>query len=302
MPMLTFLLRLCLIGFGPSPATEPLPACPAFAEPVVTGRVKSGKPIEISGVVESRRNPGVLWVHNDSGDSARLFALNAKGKLMATFELAGATNVDWEDLAIGPGPVPGKSYLYIGDIGDNPENRPYLVIYRVLEPEVPHKHRDHKILLSDVQAIRIKYPDGTHNSESLFLDPLNGDIYLVAKAFSGSSPIYRARAPFDPSKVTPLEKVTTLRFGHAPLSGDPLTTAADVSPDGSLIAIRTYTAGYVWRRAPDTTIAQALATQPCPLPLVPDGQGEALGFSARGDGFYTVSEGKKAPIRFYKRK
>jgi len=37
-------------------------------------------------------------------------------------------------MAAGPGPERGKSYLYLGDIGDNNEARAEIVVYRVPEP------------------------------------------------------------------------------------------------------------------------------------------------------------------------
>ena len=39
--------------------------------------------------------------------------------LVARLDIAGADNCDWEDIAVGPGPDPQKTYIYIGDIGGN---------------------------------------------------------------------------------------------------------------------------------------------------------------------------------------
>ena len=108
--------------------------CPSFATGVVTGQVASRAIIEASGMVASRKNPGVLWVHNDSGDSARVFALSYHGDLLASYNLTGASAVDWEDMALGPGPDPGKEYLYLADIGDNRRKRSFVTIYRIPEP------------------------------------------------------------------------------------------------------------------------------------------------------------------------
>ena len=74
---------------------------------------------EVSGMVASRSNPGFFWVHNDSGDEPRIFLIDKELNIKMTCSLEGATNRDWEDIAIGPGSVDGKNYLYIGDIGDN---------------------------------------------------------------------------------------------------------------------------------------------------------------------------------------
>jgi hypothetical protein len=74
---------------------------------------------EISGIAASRKFSDVLWAHDASGDSARVFAMATDGTHLATFNLSGATNVDWEDMAIGPGPVAGIDYLYFADTGNN---------------------------------------------------------------------------------------------------------------------------------------------------------------------------------------
>ena len=96
--------------------------------------------------------------------------------------------------------------------------------------------------------------------------------------------------------------MTTLTFGAAPLPGNTTTTGGDISPAGDLIAIRTYSAAFAWRRVAGATIADALATPPCPIPLAKEGQGEALGFASDGGGYFTLSEGKFVPLSFYARK
>jgi hypothetical protein len=78
----------------------------------------------------------VLWTHNDSGDTNRLYALNTAGKHLGVYYIAGAQARDWEDLAIGPGPIAGQHYIYIGDIGDNGKQYEYKYIYRIPEPQV----------------------------------------------------------------------------------------------------------------------------------------------------------------------
>ena len=92
------------------------------------GIVRSELIREASGIVASRRNPGVLWVHNDSGDMARVFAITASGEFLGVCNIAGATARDWEDIAIGPGPDPDQHYLYLGDIGDNQAKYPDVTV------------------------------------------------------------------------------------------------------------------------------------------------------------------------------
>ena len=67
---------------------------------------------EASGLAASRDNSGVVWTHNDSGGAANLYALGRRAELKATLPLSGAANIDWEDIARGPGPsghTPPKS-------------------------------------------------------------------------------------------------------------------------------------------------------------------------------------------------
>ena len=91
---------------------------------------------EASGLAASARNPGVLWTHND-GSQGKIYALATNGSLLATFDV---NNVDdLEDIAVGPGPTNGVSYLYIGDIGGSAGTngqRSSVKIIRVLEPPV----------------------------------------------------------------------------------------------------------------------------------------------------------------------
>lgn len=46
-----------------------------FGDRIDCGVVECNDIKEASGIVASRVNPGVLWVHNDSGDKARTFAM-----------------------------------------------------------------------------------------------------------------------------------------------------------------------------------------------------------------------------------
>ena len=110
--------------------------CPTFMDGAQLGTVESSLLTEISGVAASRKNADVLWVHNDSGDSARIYAMSIQGKHLGVYNLVGASATDWEDIAVGPGPVEGQDYVYAGDVGDNTRQRPsvtvdFIVIWRV---------------------------------------------------------------------------------------------------------------------------------------------------------------------------
>jgi hypothetical protein len=282
----------------PRPAARtPAPARPALCGPVrrrVTGHVAASQATELSGLVASPDQPGVLWTHNDSGDRARVLALRADGSLLADLDVPGADAIDWEDLAIGPGP--GGRALYLGDIGDNREARETIDVYRVPEPQAAAASG----ATAPATRLRLRYPDGAHDAETLLVAPRGDELAVVTKQFSGASGVYVARVPA--GAIAPdaaplrLRRVATLNLG---LGG--LATAGDVSADGRVVAVRTYTGYFVWGVAPGATLAATLKRAPCrgTVGLGDEGQGEALALSAHGGAFFTVPEGTGSAIRRY---
>src|SRR5438046_1248526 len=95
---------------------------PPQPEARLLARLSDQRITESSGIARGDATKGVLWTHNDSGDGPYLFAIDMKGVTLARFEIPGAKNVDWEDIANGPGESGGPA-IYVGDIGDNSRNR-----------------------------------------------------------------------------------------------------------------------------------------------------------------------------------
>ena len=160
-------------GFREATAVD----CPQFSAGAAVGTVESSLINEASGIAASRKNADVLWTHNDSGDSERVFAMSRDGTHLGIYNLAGASARDYEDIAIGPGPVEGLDYLYVGDIGDNGGVYSYITVYRVAEPVVDSNESLVEVTLSDVDSIKLQYPDGPRDAETLMVDPLTRDIY-----------------------------------------------------------------------------------------------------------------------------
>ena len=142
--------------------------------------------IEISGIHAGVRNPAVWWVHNDSGDTARAFALDANGALRGTYAFAATTAVDWEDLTVVPGPTPGTGVIYAADIGDNTSSRTGIHLYRVAEPAVAMSGPAAVATLSGVETLHFVYPDGAHDAETLMVDPATGEIVIMTKTLAGA--------------------------------------------------------------------------------------------------------------------
>jgi hypothetical protein len=149
--------------------------------------------------------------------------------------------------------------------------------------------------LSGASKLTFAYPDGPRDAESLFVDPLTRDIYILTKR-ENPHRLYRAPYPQATSGTTTLQLVTTY--------ADPnWLTAADISPDGDEIIARATgaTSGRLFVRPPGGTVADALNSAPITIPLVPESQGEAIGFDPSGWGYYTISEGSNSPITYFNR-
>ena len=93
----------------------------------------------------------------------------------------GVTNRDWEDIAVGPGPINGKQYIYIGEIGDNSAAYNLKYVYRVMEPDVNSSQNPIDTTLLNIQTISFQYPDGRRDAETFNDYPLTKDIYIVSK-------------------------------------------------------------------------------------------------------------------------
>lgn len=289
------------------PQVAPLPSvppsalgkrCPSVRPTKSAGTVRSKLINEASGLAASRKNKPILWVHNDSGDSARVFAIGRDGKQIAILNLTGAEAIDWEDMALGPGPKDNQDYLYLGDIGDNKRKRKEISVHRVAEPVVSVDGPDN-FNVQNYDTLRLRYGDGgSYDSETLLIDPPTGDMYVITKdGKTGTSHVYRAPAPL--SSPISLSRVTTLEFGKAPLGSNPWATAGDISLDGSLVIIKTYETAFVWRRAEGTALADTLKQHPCQVPVAIEPQGESITFSADGRGYFTLSEEEEQPLNFF---
>lgn len=298
---------------GPEPADA---AALCAATPEVAGWASDDPLVEVSGIASSRRNEDVIWAHNDSGDSARIFALGPFGNHAQTYTLSGAEAIDWEDMAIGPGPDENVDYLYLADIGDNAMQRDEVQVYRVPEPEVnTQADTPTDNPLDEVDKLTLLYPDRAHDAETLLVDPVSGDLLIVTKELAGGpSFVFRAPGALADGSRTTLEEVATINFAgltskvEIPPDAPPLVlavpnlpTGGDVSPDGSLVIIRTYSTIWVWTRPKDAVLWQAFASPPCEAPSAIEPQGEAIAFDADGRGYVTISEsdGTVLPVNHF---
>jgi hypothetical protein len=299
-----------------------LPVTENIFEPgVVLGELDTKELKEASGLAESVGNSGLMWVHNDGGDKARIFLIDKEAHYKATVLLTGIKHRDWEDIAVGPGPEEGKNYVYVGDIGDNDSEHKFKFIYRIEEPVVDlTKSSDTSI--AKIDKITFQMPDGSRDAEALLIDPVTRDIYVFSKREVKVN-LYRLPYPQSTSETIQAElvfpKLGFNQFEASSISkkGDDTLingyhstfynqiVSCDISDDGYEILIKSYSSMYYWKREKGESIPETLKRTPMLLPYVPEPQGEAVAFDIAGKGYYTLSEERgKLPQRlfFYKRK
>jgi hypothetical protein len=305
---------------GPTATSGPPPTSPnvdldlCAGVQQVLGNVAPAELTEISGLAAGRASEDVLWAHNDSGDTARVFALARDGSLVATYNLTGAEAVDWEDMAIGPGPEDGVDYLYLADIGDNAATRPEVVLYRVPEPEVDAAAGVGPIDVNGVERLAFTYPDHPHDAETLLIDPVLEELFILTKDLQTNvASIFSASTAVEPGQsvvlsmagqldLTRLQSKVVLppEAPQLPRAIPALPTGGDVAPDGDVIALRTYSTVWLWRRLDNSSsLIEAFRNAPCEGPSQIEVQGEAIALDPDAGGYITVSEGANPLINHF---
>ncbi|MGY5847979.1 hypothetical protein ACW6QP_11235 [Salegentibacter sp. HM20] len=239
---------------------------------------------ETSGLAYSINNPGMIWAHNDSGHPNVIFLLDANnGKIKARYTIKGSNNIDWEDMEITIDSQSGEAYLYVGDIGDNIEKRQNYAIYKFKEPVYQEDHTATGSVNwdpEDFSIINFQYPDGSHDAETLFVDPFTLDVFLVTKRDVRST-IYVVPFPQNASAKNTIYKVGEFPFKNA--------SAGTVSFDGSKVLIKTRQEIFYWTRQEGESIAELLQRIPVKAPYAGEPQGEAICFDPLLN-YYTLSE------------
>jgi hypothetical protein len=262
-----------------------------FHEGVRTGSV-SKRIAEASGLVASVANPGYYWTHNDGENPAEVFLIDDKAEIVMTCKLANVANRDWEEITVGPGPQESKSYLYVGDIGDNVAEFPYKMIYRFVEPLLSEGDR----VIDKFDTLVFTLDDGVRDTEAMMIEPGTNDLFIVSKR-EDSVRLYKISAPLVTGDTMLAQFNTKLPFNKI--------VAANISIDGTEVLMKNYDHLYYWKRSGQETIPQLLQHKPIELNYVQEAQGEALAWSLDGTGFYTMSEtvkNHKAHLIYYKRK
>lgn len=278
-------------GAAPPPAGKARPAG-GFDVGRTVGRLDDKRLKEVSGMAASRRYPGMFWVHNDKGDQPRIFLIDGQGRHRATVELPGVDNRDWEEIAVGPGPEAGTSYLYVGDIGDNDAEYDTLSIHRLPEPTLDLGGGPAETVADGpIDTLAYRYSDGRRDAETLLVDPATRDLYVISKREPDRVNLYRLAYPQQTGQVGVAQHVTAIPFTEI--------VSGDIAPDGRSVLIKNYDNVYFWRIGADESLADVFARAPDQPPYQPEEQGEAIAFTHDGSAFLTVSEGRESPLIRY---
>ncbi len=272
--------------------------CLRYDEPHKLAEVEAERAQELSGLVASRNHLGVLWSHNDSGNTRHLIAFDTDGQPHGNYKLVGSENRDWEDIAIGPGPYPYRDYLYVADIGDNERERKDVVVYRIVEPDVGGIRED-TIDLEGYETFELEYGDGDeHDAESFAVDPQTGSIFIVTKSQKGDrdTMIFVADGPFEDGEKYELHKAAD-EDDYDSLKGQ--AAAADFSAAGTRLGLLFDDRVAIWTRPFEgwstETLSSALSETPC-LGPVPDEHIESFTWAIDRPGYYLVPEGERPAL------
>ena len=218
---------------------------------------------ETSGLSRSTYKRKVLFLHNDSGDKARFFAVSRDCETKAVITINGVKALDWEDMAPGP-----DHTLWFGDIGDNGEKRASISVVRVTEP------KELSTRSINGTSFELVYPDGAHNAEAMMIRPKRGRLYIITKnRVSGT--IYRAPLVLDPNRPNVMTKL---------VEGVPngLSGAEFARQDGRFV-LRGYKSVFIYSE---------MGGEPTRVPVPSDHTfGEAVTWSRSGGALFLGAEG-----------
>jgi hypothetical protein len=260
--------------------------------------VRDARIREISGIAASRRHPGLLWVHNDSGHPAQVHAIDARGRHRAVLDIEGVEGRDFEDIAAFE--LDGTAYLLIADTGDNGGVRTEVELVVLAEPE---RIEDARVKPAWTQ--RFRWPDGARDVEAVAVDGAAREVLLISKR---RVPAELLSLPLGPRPGVQTARVLGVLAGItqptlAETAGNPRfgryraqITAADLSPEGRQLAVLNYRSAYVYTRSTGETWAEAVARDPQPLPFGWLAQAEAIAFDPQGRHLWITTERLPAPL------
>jgi hypothetical protein len=254
---------------------------------------------ESSGIAASRRNKDIFWTHNDSGDDAFVYAIDRQGKHRGIWRVKGASAQDWEDIAVWKDSKSGKSYIYVGDIGNNSKKREFLTVYRIPEPVIKPEDiattKQNPAETAVAEAIKMKYPEGNFDAETLMIHPRTGDLYIVTKVMGAAAKVFKLKAPFMQQQEATLVQVAEVQVANTTKG---FFTGGDISPDGKRLTLCDYYGAFEFILPDRKGIAfDEIWIQPVqPVNIGKRKQGESICYRADGKALLATSEKLPCPL------
>ncbi|XP_052796541.1 uncharacterized protein LOC128228980 [Mya arenaria] len=266
---------------------------PSFSAGVVVGRIDDTELDEASSLAASRKFPGILYTHNDHGDVARLFAINASTAMVeAVLNISPATHHDWEAMEVGPcGPNDMNSCIYILDDGEY-RNEDSRTIYKLPEPDT---------MMSQTLAPQaVLYYNWTeHGADTLMIDP-DAKLYIISTILGGRGMIITVDPAFFGNDINnPVFLDSGDYFSIESTHHDP--SDGSISVDGQEILVKIREEIYYWATPKDGDISAALTHKGVQVPYTVERLGEGICWAADGSAYYTLGEGTHAPLYRYDR-
>ncbi|WP_338867933.1 PE-PGRS family protein [Spirosoma sp. SC4-14] len=275
--MRAFPLILCLLITASCKLTIPDTDKTLFSSIPDTTQIQTNRINYVTGMADSRSQTNNFWLIQGEGTSNKLTMLGHNGLIKGELTIPRFPNRDWEDLAIGPGPESGTTYLYIGDIGDSTYSNDYYQIYRLPEPASVNSS------ITQIERINFTYPDGAQTAKAMLVDPETKDIFIIVNR-NPNVKLYRLPYPQDINTITVAEA-----FGELPIGMD--VTGASISTDGQEVVVRNYTQAFYWKRSGHQTLDDLLRHTVFRMaPLASEPKGETICFDQANRGYYTLSQ------------
>lgn len=190
---------------------------------------------EVSGITYFPEN-NLLWTLEDSGNPNSIYGLDSNGEIVKDITIENTENIDWEDISKDK-----EGNLYIGDFGNNDNERKDLCIYKI------DKNRLNNESTIPAYKISFAYPEQQNfppKKTEMFYDvegffEFKNNFYLFtknrSKGFDGTSYLYKVPnvAGFHQAQLMG-EFKTCDNYNHCAI------TSATISPDESKVVVLTH--------------------------------------------------------------
>lgn len=186
---------------------------------------------ENSGLLMSSADK--YWMHNDGGDSAKLYQLDTFGTILRSITVLNATNIDWEDIA-----EDNKGNLYIGDFGNNNNQRQNLKIFKIPHPDSVQGVTVQAEIIDFYYPEQLSFPaaDANKKYDAEALVYMDENLYIFTKdrttPHQGYTWLYKIPAQTGTHAAQLIDSFATQQFSYIFE-----VTSAALSPDGQHLAL-----------------------------------------------------------------